>query len=59
MEGEPMFEVKNDCFGYDKTKKKCKMLKDLYCSKSVCEFYKTKEQITKERRKVVFDYDKD
>lgn len=54
-----MFEVKTDCFGYDKTKKKCKVLKELFCSKSVCEFYKTKEQITKERRKVVFDYDKD
>ena len=54
-----MFEIKKDCFSYDKSKNKCKSLNDLYCGKSVCEFYKTKEQIVKERRGEVFDYDKD
>ena len=44
-----MFEVKKDCFAYDKNKNKCNSLKDLYCRKSVCEFYKTKAQVKKEQ----------
>lgn len=44
-----MFETNKDCFGYDKIKNKCMILKKLYCANSVCEFYKTKEQIKRER----------
>ena len=37
-----------DCFAYDKRFKKCRALNALYCTREICEFYKTKEQFVKE-----------
>ena len=42
-----MSKVKVDCFGYDKTKHKCKVLKNLECTKKECKFYKSKKNIFK------------
>lgn len=39
-----------DCFAYDGKFKKCRALNNLYCKNEVCEFYKTKEQLVKERK---------
>ena len=33
-------EVKEDCFSFDEHRKKCKALKELYCEKEICNFYK-------------------
>ena len=43
--------TKTDCFGYDEKKCVCKALKKLYCENEECNFYKTKEQVQKERKK--------
>ena len=47
-----MAEVKTDCFAYDCSLKnrQCKALRELYCAKKNCKFYKTKEQYLKELR---------
>lgn len=42
------FEVKTDCFGYDRMKNGCKALRALYCANEKCRFYKTKQQYQKE-----------
>lgn len=42
------FEVKTDCFGYDRMKNCCKALRALYCANEKCRFYKTKQQYQKE-----------
>ena len=36
------YKVKEDCFAY--TKKKCQILREIYCKIEHCKFYKTKEQ---------------
>lgn len=38
-------EIKKDCFAYTKrgNTEKCAALKELYCKKEVCKFYKSKE----------------
>ena len=43
--------TKTDCFGYDEKKCGCKALKKLYCENEECNFYKTKEQVQKEKKK--------
>lgn len=45
--------IKKDCFAYDKIKRipECRALKDLYCAKGKCAFYKTEEQHNKDRKK--------
>lgn len=45
------FEIKTDCFGFDKTKNDCKVLRKLYCECEKCRFYKTKEQYRKDLKK--------
>lgn len=36
------FEVMTDCFAYDKNRRECKALNELYCEKEgQCNFYKT------------------
>ncbi|NBH83493.1 hypothetical protein D7X88_12755 [bacterium C-53] len=47
--GRQLKEVKKDCFAYDKDKNKCHTLKRLYCEMETCKFYKTEEQVRKER----------
>ena len=37
-------EIKSDCFAYDKTKNKCRVLTNLYCECEKCKFYKSKEK---------------
>ena len=37
--------IKTDCFAFDKEKQECKCLKELYCDKENCKFYKSKEEI--------------
>lgn len=46
-----MAEVKRDCFAYRKTKKdeQCNVLLKLYCREENCKFYKTEEQLNRER----------
>lgn len=44
-----MKEVKKDCFAYDKDRNKCHALKRLYCEMETCKFYKTEDQIRKEK----------
>lgn len=43
-EGQPQF----DCFAYDSILNRCICLKELYCKKGKCKFYKTDEQYRKE-----------
>ena len=43
--------TKTDCFGYDEKKCVCKILKKLYCENEECNFYKTKEQAQKGKKK--------
>lgn len=45
--------IKTDCFAYEQKGYigNCKALKDLYCAKGKCAFYKTKEQYNKDREK--------
>lgn len=45
------FEVKKDCFGYDKQKNNCMALNELYCKREKCGFYKTKKQFEEDRKK--------
>jgi hypothetical protein len=42
-------EIKTDCFAYKN--KKCKILKELFCSKEKCAFYKTQNQYELDRLK--------
>lgn len=44
-------EVKKDCFAY-KFGGECNILRALYCAGEHCKFYKTKEQLEKERKKL-------
>lgn len=45
-----MVEVKKDCFAYNTERKKCEVLAWTYCIfEEKCAFYKTKEQVEKER----------
>ena len=37
-------KVKEDCFGYDKLSKKCKIMTETLCNKRECTFYKTWKQ---------------
>lgn len=37
--------IKEDCFAYIKSKNKCAGLKELYCAKEKCNFYRNKEEI--------------
>lgn len=46
--------LKVDCFGYDKTKRKCKVLKILECKKKECKFYKSKKNVFNEIYKETF-----
>lgn len=39
------YELKTDCFAYSKKNNECRALKELYCEKENCPFYKTKEQV--------------
>lgn len=41
--------VKTDCFAYNKEKEECNCLNKLYCINENCKFYKTREQIIKEK----------
>lgn len=45
LEGMAVAEVKSDCFAYKETQTggKCTALKELYCKKEQCGFYKKKE----------------
>lgn len=44
-----MAEVKTDCFGYAKVvTETCTALRELYCAKEECPFYKPKKQYLKE-----------
>lgn len=43
-----MFSVKKDCFAYKKGR--CSALKQIYCGKSECSFYKTKDELHKGMR---------
>lgn len=43
-------EVKKDCFEFDKTNNCCKALRELYCKRENCVFYKSKEQYEKEMK---------
>lgn len=36
-----MAEVKEDCFAYKKSTKRCTALNALYCAKENCSFYKS------------------
>ena len=38
------FGKKEDCFAYDKKRRDCKALNDLYCRFEECPFYKTEFQ---------------
>lgn len=38
-----MPKVNEDCFAYDKKKKKCRALKELECAKNECRFYKNND----------------
>lgn len=49
-----MSKVKDDCFGYDKSKHKCKVLKKLECTKKECKFYKSKKNIFNDIYKETF-----
>ena len=40
--------VKTDCFGYSEEKNDCKALRELYCKREKCKFYKTKAQHVEE-----------
>lgn len=46
-----MPEIKTDCFGYNKANKKCTVLRDTYCRKEECVFYKTREQYQADKEK--------
>ena len=37
--------IKTECFAYDTKEKGCRCLKELYCQKEKCHFYKDKTQI--------------
>ena len=45
-----MAGVKKDCFAYNEklVNRSCTALRELYCAKEECKFYKTKEQYQKE-----------
>lgn len=45
LKGMAVAEVKGDCFAYKKTQAggKCTALKELYCKKEQCGFYKKRE----------------
>lgn len=45
-----MFEVKKDCFAYNDIKNNCNALKELYCVKENCKFYKTKKCKNNEKK---------
>lgn len=46
-----MIEVKKNCFAYSTERKKCEVLAWTYCVfEEKCAFYKTKEQVEKERK---------
>lgn len=36
--------IKHDCFAYNKDKRECTALNELYCMKEKCSFYKPKEE---------------
>lgn len=40
-----MQKVNEDCFAYDKKKKKCRALKELECAKKECRFYKNNNKL--------------
>lgn len=40
------------CVMFDKNKKKCTGLKELYCLTGECSFYKTKEMVSEQKRKI-------
>ena len=37
-----MAEVKKDCFAYDESTKRCKILRSVFCKWQQCRFYKKK-----------------
>lgn len=39
--------IKEDCFAYKKDKAECNCLKELYCEKENCKFYKTRKELKK------------
>ena len=41
--------VKTDCFAYDEEHKTCDALKELYCKKEQCKFYKSRFVINKKK----------
>lgn len=47
-EEEKEMAVREDCFGYGKNMKRCTILKETYCTKGPCNFYKTQKQHQKE-----------
>ena len=36
------FEIKKDCFAFNKNTNKCMALKEVYCKKEECKYYKKK-----------------
>ena len=38
------FEVKTDCFAYNKELNRCNALDSLFCKREKCNFYKTKKE---------------
>ena len=51
-----LFEPKKDCFAYEFNPKRghaqCIALRMLYCKREECNFYKTKEQLESELKKI-------
>jgi hypothetical protein len=43
-----MYYTMDDCFAYDPKAKRCRALKELCCTREVCPFYKTREQLIRE-----------
>lgn len=39
-------EIREDCFAYNEKTKECDALKELYCAKENCKFYKSCEEIS-------------
>jgi len=44
MYNNDKIEIKTDCIMYRPLKKECDGLKELYCVKEKCNFYKTKKE---------------
>lgn len=39
-------EIKKDCYAYDVNNNKCRALRDLYCKKEQCTFYKSNKELS-------------